>query len=85
MNVKMYPFTSVLQFRFCCRVGDPYWVRVLGLGLRDRWLPLSHSLEESDPDDPELECLTRPPCVCVRRCRLDKLSINNAHDKHGIA
>ncbi len=65
----MLQHTSVLQFRVRCWVGVLHRLCGPGLGLRDRWLwSLSHSLEGSDPEDPELECLTLPTCVCVWCC-----------------
>lgn len=75
----------MLQFRVRCWVGVLHRPCVPGLGLRDRWLLLSHSLEGSDPEDPELECLTLPTCACVCCCCWpDKLSVNTCTQWMGI-
>lgn len=86
MAKKMLQHTSVLQFRVRCWVGVLHRLCGPGLGLRDRWLwSLSHSLEGSDPEDPELECLTLPTCVCVWCCCWpDKLSVNTYKQWRGI-
>lgn len=85
-NSRLYgkKCTSVLQFRVRCWVGVPHQPCVPGLGLRDRWLLLSHSLEGFDPEDPELECLTLPTCVCAWCCCWpDKLSVKYMHTMDG--
>lgn len=43
----------------------------LRLGLRERRLLLPDSAEQSEPEESELECLTRLPCVCA--CCADRL------------
>lgn len=66
---------SFVQLRGCVLAGDPGSEWVSGLGLRDRWLLVSDSLEESEPEESELECLTLPPCVYV--CWADSLLLRS--------
>lgn len=68
--------TSLLLHVGCLMAGSEGsgWASGLWLGLREWRLPLPDSAEQSEPEESELECLTRLPCVCAL-CA-DKLSVN---------
>lgn len=68
--------TSLLLQCGCVLAGDggSRWTSGLWLGLRERGLLLPDSAVESEPEESELECLTRLPWVCAR-CA-DRLSVN---------
>lgn len=68
--------TSLLLHSGWMLAGDSGsgWTSGLRLGLREWKLLLPDSLVESEPEESELECLTRLPCVCAR-CA-DRLSVN---------